>query len=75
MEGGWKLKIAGVVIDDWKLPVFKRHLDAAGRTYTEGPGITADTVLLKVQYEWVADLKPIIEAANKKCSEKTQSNG
>jgi len=62
------MKTAAVVIDDWKLPIFKRHLDAASRTYTEGVGITADTLLLQVQYEWVADLKPIIEAANKECA-------
>ena len=62
------MKKAAVVIDDWKLPVFRRHLDAAGRTYMEGPVITADTLLLQVQYEWVADLKPIIEAANKECA-------
>lgn len=29
------MKTAGVVIDDWKLPIFKRHLDGAGSKYTE----------------------------------------
>lgn len=62
------MKTAGVVIDDWKLPIFKKHLDAAGRIYTEHPGVTADTLTLKVEYEWVADLKPIIEAANTECT-------
>lgn len=59
------MKTAGVVIDAYKLPVFKKHLDAAGFKYTEHPGITKDTLTLKVSYEWVADLQPIIEAANK----------
>jgi hypothetical protein len=45
--------IAGVVIDDWKLPIFKRHLDAAGFTYTQHPGVTKDTITLKVLTEWV----------------------
>lgn len=61
------MKTAGVVIDDWKLPIFKRHLDAAGCKYTEHPGITQGTLTLRVEYEWVSELKPIIEAANKEC--------
>jgi hypothetical protein len=59
--------IAGVVIDDWKLPVFKRHLDAAGYAYTEHPGITPDTLTLKVTCEWVHKLQPIVKAANDEC--------
>lgn len=59
------MKIAGVVIDGYKLPVFKKHLDAAGYGYTEHAGPTAKTLTLRVGYEWVAELKPIIEAAEK----------
>ena len=62
------MKTAAVAIDNWKLPTFKRHLDAAGYAYTEGPGVTHDTLILSVKYEWVADLKPIIETANKECA-------
>lgn len=61
------MKTAAVVMDDWKLPTFKKHLDAAGYAYTEHPGITKGTLTLKVKYEWVAALKPIIEAANAEC--------
>ena len=61
-------KTAGVVIDAWKLPVFKRHLDAAGYQYTEHPGITSDTLTLRVGYKLVAEIKPIIEAANSECA-------
>ncbi len=63
------MKKAAVCIDDWKLPIFKRHLDAAGYTYKECPGITSGTLTLKVNYEWVHELKPIIEAAQKECAE------
>lgn len=59
--------IAGVVIDGWKLPIFKRHLDAAGYEYTEHPGITPDTLTLKVTFKWLHMLQPIIEAANAEC--------
>lgn len=57
------MKIAGVVIDSYKLPVFKKHLAAAGYGYTEHAGPTAMTLTLRVSYEWVAELKPVIEAA------------
>jgi hypothetical protein len=59
---------AGVVLDDWKLPVFKKHLDAAGYKYDEPTQLTASTLTLKVHYKWVHDLKPIIEAAQRECA-------
>lgn len=62
------MKKAAVAIDDWKLPTFKKHLEDAGYSYTEHHGVTKDTLLLQVQYEWVADLQPIIEAANAECA-------
>ena len=62
------MKTAAVFLDSWKLPTFKKHLDAAGYSYTEQPGITTDTLTLHVKYEWVASLKPIIEAATKECA-------
>lgn len=58
------MKTAGVVIDAWELPIFRRHLDAADYAYTEEPGPVQGTLLLRVQYEWVANLKPVVEAAN-----------
>jgi hypothetical protein len=61
------MKTAAIVIDAWKLPIFKRRLDAADFTYTEHGGITQDTLTLRVQYEWVADLKPVVEAADEEC--------
>ena len=59
------MKIAGIVIDAWKLDIFKKHLDKAKRVYTQSIG--PDTAILKVEYEWVSDLKPIIDAANREC--------
>lgn len=55
---------AAVVIDDWKLPIFRRHLIDAGYSFTEGPGVTADTLTLMVMTNSVLDLKPVIQAAN-----------
>lgn len=62
------MKKAGVLIDSYKLPVFKRHLDADGYSYTEQPGMTSGTILLTVSFNWVAELKPVIEAANAEAS-------
>ena len=58
---------AAVALDDWKLPIFKRHLDAAGYKYEEPVPFVDGTLILTVYYEWVRDLKPIIEAAQKEC--------
>lgn len=60
-------KTAAVFIDGWKLPIFKKHLDAANYTYTEHPGTGPDNKLLKVKYEWVAALQPVVEAAQAEC--------
>lgn len=62
------MKTAGVVLDNWKLPVFKRHLDAAGYTYEEPVPFTPDTLILKVPYEWAYKLTPVIEAAQLECA-------
>ncbi len=71
------MKKAAVVIDKWKLSIFDKHLRAAGYSYETLPGVTAGTHTLKVAYEWVAELKPVIEAAQAECVEveKGKSNG
>ena len=59
------MKTAAVTIDSWKLPIFKKHLDAAGYKYTEGLGVFEGTLTLIVRYKMVSELQPIVEAANK----------
>ena len=59
-------KTAGVVIDDWKLPIFKRHLESSGYSYSEHSGLQG-TLILRVKYQWLRELKPVIEAANEEC--------
>ena len=66
-------KVAAVAIDDWKLPIFKRHLDAAGFKYEEPVPFTNGTLILRVPYEWVRDLQPIIEAAQRECAERKEA--
>ena len=63
------MKTAGIAIDDWKLATFKHHLEAAGYAYTEHPGVTANTLLLKVKTERIAPLQKVVEAAQRECDE------
>ncbi len=61
------MKTAGIAIDEWKLPTFKRVLEGAGYTFTKHQGLTTDTLLLKVKTDSISDLQPVIEKANKEC--------
>ena len=61
------MKVAGVAIDAWKLATFKRNLDEAGFSYTEHPGLIANTLFLKVRTASVAELQPVIERAQREC--------
>ena len=57
------LKIA-IVVDDWKLSIFERHLTQAGYEYEKGSGITDNTRLLNVKTENVEALAAVVQAAN-----------
>lgn len=58
------MKTAGIVVDSYKLPTFRRHLDAAGYGYTQHPGLTPDTATLKVVTDDPAELAAVVKAAN-----------
>lgn len=58
---------AGIAIDNWKLPIFERHLTRAGYTYKWTPGLTKDTGIITVELNRAteaASLHPIVKAAN-----------
>jgi hypothetical protein len=61
-------RTAGIALDDWKLPIFERHLRQAGYAWTQHPGLTAGTLLLKVHCESTALLEPIVRAANEEAA-------
>jgi hypothetical protein len=61
------VRTAGIVIDAWKLAIFRRHLDGGGFTYSEHPGLTPDTITLKVKTERIAPLQRVVEAAQLEC--------
>lgn len=58
---------AGIAVDDWKLPIFRRELTAAGYRYEDGGAITANATLLKVETFDVLALKRVIERCQAQC--------
>ena len=58
----------GIGMDDWKLPIFKRHLDDAGYNYEPPVTLTPGTLILQVKTSSIAALKSVIEAAQKELS-------
>lgn len=61
------MKTAGIVIDAWKLSIFKRHLRGAGLEFTKHPGVTPDTLTIKVKTDLIAPLQRVVEAAQLEC--------
>lgn len=43
------MNTAGVVIDEWKLPIFERHLAHGGFTFKNCGALMADTLVLQVE--------------------------
>jgi len=54
----------GIAIDDWKLPVFKKILSREGFEYTEGSGVTGDTVILYIETKDTTKLRAATAEAN-----------
>lgn len=64
------MKTAAILIDKWKLAIFSKHLTEAGYKFEcSDPDKDKDNILiLKVKYEWVVALQPIVKAANEECA-------
>lgn len=62
------MKKAAIFIDSWKLEIFTKHLKKGGCAYEVIPCLTPNTLSIKVHFESVAKLKPIVEAANEECA-------
>ena len=62
-------KKSGIVVDDWKLPVFRRRLTEAGFTYSDKGEFTAGTTVLTVDFEEsdFTKLKGVLEASQAEC--------
>ena len=60
---------AGIYMDDWKKPIFERHLRLNGYAWTEGPGLDEGTVLLIVHTDNITALEVVVRAANKEAAQ------
>lgn len=58
---------AGIVVDDWKLPVFRKRLTDAGFTYTDAGGLTHDATVLTVVTDDMLKLKRVLESCQTEC--------
>ena len=59
------MKTAAIVIDAWKLPIFKKTLDIEGYKYSEHIGPGKYCITLKVKTDSIANLYLIVERMNK----------
>ena len=64
---------AAIAIDEWKLPIFARHLSKAGHSYKKEPGVTKDTLLLTVETEDAKALEGVVRAANTEAAAASES--
>lgn len=55
---------AAIVLDDWKLSVFKKILDREGYNYSQHSGPMEGCITLQVETDSIAKLKPIVELMN-----------
>lgn len=60
---------AGIAVDDWKLPVFRKRLTEAGYIYTDAGSLTASTTLLTVEMKDMLALKKLLERCQSECRE------
>lgn len=61
---------AGIALDDWKLPVFRRRLTEAGYDYVDGGCLTPGTTILTVETDNMLALKKVLEACQAECRRK-----
>lgn len=55
---------AGIALDDWKLPIFKRHLAQSGYTHSEPAELTPGTLMITVDTPNPEALREVVLAAN-----------
>jgi hypothetical protein len=60
---------AGIGVDNWKLPVFRRRLAEAGYEYADAGSIGGDATLLTVKTTDVLALKKLLERCQAECRE------
>ena len=64
---------AGIAVDNWKLPVFRKRLTEAGFEYQDGGSISGGTTLLNVETNNMFALKKVIERCQAECRSQRRS--
>lgn len=59
---------AGIAIDAWKLGIFQDVLTKYGFEYTQGAGLTKDTLMLYVETDDKPKLAFAVQQAQTKCA-------
>ena len=54
----------GIALDDWKLPIFERHLQQAGYQWKNAGQLTTGTLVLTVETTNHVALGEVVKAAN-----------
>ena len=67
------MKKVGIVLDDWKLPIFKRRLDKAGYKCENFNGPGQNIITLTVMAKTITEVQPIIAAANNEAAQSKKS--
>lgn len=57
----------GILVDCWKVAVFRRHLDSAGLEFDQQSPEDPDMALLVVLCDGAEDVEPYIAAAESEC--------
>lgn len=63
----------GIVFDPWKLPIFQRHLDAAGLAYEPLGGVPSGSLGLHVTTDDPKFVENIVRAANAEAATKRET--
>lgn len=65
---------AGIAVDNWKLPVFRKRLTEAGYEYQDAGAFTGDTTILTVVTDNMLRLKKVIERCQAECAQSQDSS-
>ena len=58
---------AGIAVDNWKLPIFRKRLTEAGFIYEDGGDLFGNCTLLMVETDDVERLEKVIRKSNSEC--------
>ena len=65
-----KMLSGGIVVDNWKLPVFRKQLRKAGYTIAAETAWNPDITVLKVKTTNIVGLQSILQKAQQICASK-----